>query len=123
MGESVVSVANDVTIARNQSSKVHGSQSGNGLAIAEGSFGFIIQVMSIRSEYAKIIDDFFDKYGYSTNKLKEPNFYSRTNNYVKISSDSVIGFGDVPAADMNIINGVFRKGVTLYHSHDSIGTY
>ena len=79
--------------------------------------------MSIRSEYAKIIDDFFDKYGYATNKLKEPNFYGRTNNYVKISSDSVIGFGDVPAADMNIINGVFRKGVTLYHSHDSIGTY
>lgn len=30
---------------------------------------------------------------------------------------------DVPAADMNIINGVFRKGVTLYHSHDTIGTY
>ena len=123
LGESIVSVVNDVTIARNQSSKVHSSQSGNGLAIAEGSFGFIIQVMSIRSEYAKIIDDFFDKYGYATNKLKKPNFYGRTNNYVKISSDSVIGFGEVPAADMNIINGIFRKGVTLYHSHDSIGTY
>lgn len=123
LGESVVSVANDVSIARNQSSKVHGSQSGNGLAISEGSFGFTIQVMSIRAEYAKIIDDFFDKYGYNTNRVKIPNLTGNNKNYVKISSDSVIGFGDVPAADMNIINGVFRKGVTLYHSHDTIGTY
>ncbi len=123
LGESVVSVANDVSIARNQSSKVHGSQNGNGLAIAEGSYGFMVQVMSIRSEYAKIIDEFFDKYGYATNRYKIPNLTGNDKNYVKISSDSVIGYGDVPAADMNIINDVFRKGVTLYHSHDSIGTF
>lgn len=123
IGAAAGQVVNDVSVARNQSSKVHGQSTGNGIAIAEGSWGFTVQVMSIRAEYAKRIDEYFDKYGYATNRLKTPNLDSSSHNFVKISSDSCIGYGDVPANSMSVINSAFRRGVTLWSSHSGLGNY
>lgn len=122
-GTAVAQTVNDFSVARNSSSKVHGSINGNGLAIGEESFGFTIQVMSIRAEYARLIDDYFDRYGYATNELKTPNLDGNTHNYVKISNDSCIGYGTVPPKFMNEINNIFRRGTTLWASHDGIGNY
>lgn len=102
---------------------VVGMAGGNLINNKLNNFAFLIEINTAYTDVIKSVDAFFTKYGYAVNQIKEPNFYGRTNNYIQIAPDSVIGFGDVPAADMNIINGVFRKGVTLYHTHDSIGTY
>ena len=102
---------------------VVGMSVGNLFNTKLNNFAFLIELNTAYTDVIKSVDAFFTKYGYAVNQIKEPNFYGRTNNYVQIAQDSVIGFGDVPAADMNIINGVFRKGVTLYHSHNTIGTY
>ena len=85
--------------------------------------------MTIRAEYARKIDEFFTRFGYKTNRLKTPNQTGRTYfNYVQIGSTENIGYSSnssrsVPSSSMEIINNIYRNGVTIWHSHDNIGNY
>ena len=85
--------------------------------------------MSIQEQYARVIDDYFDKYGYKTNLCKIPNQTGRRYwNYVQISASEDIGYStnttrSVPAGSMNIINNIYRNGVTIWHSHENLGDY
>lgn len=89
---------------------------------------FTIYKKCIKKEYAQIIDGFFDRKGYATNRIKVPNQTGRTYwNYVQIAQEECIGYSNkpisVPPKSMDIINNVYRKGVTIWHSHDNIGDY
>lgn len=86
--------------------------------------------MTITAQYAARIDDFFTRFGYKTNKLKVPNQTGRTYwNFVKIAEGENIGYStssdaySVPANSMEIINSIYRRGVTLWHNHDNLGNY
>lgn len=85
--------------------------------------------MSIRSEYARIIDDWFSRFGYKINRVKLPNQIGRTYwNFVKIGSGESIGYStnqtrSVPASSMEIINTIYRNGVTIWHNHANIGNF
>lgn len=83
--------------------------------------------VSIRKEYAEIIDNYFTRFGYQTNRIKLPNQTGRTYfNYVKIGTAEIIGYPNdkgCPADAMDLINNIYRKGVTLWHLHDRIGNY
>lgn len=84
--------------------------------------------MSITAQFARIIDDYFNRKGYLTNRIKVPNQTKRTYwNYVQIANEECIGYSNkpisVPPKSMDIINNVYRKGVTIWHSHDNIGDY
>ena len=85
--------------------------------------------MSIKSEYAAIIDDWFSRFGYKINRVKLPNQIGRQNwNFVKIGSGESIGYStnqtrSVPAASMEIINTICRNGTTIWHNHANIGNY
>ena len=84
--------------------------------------------MSITSQFAERIDQYFTRYGYATNKLKIPNQTGRsTFNYVQIAAGEDIGYPSanfsVPPADMEIINNAYRAGVTIWHNHDNIGKF
>ena len=85
--------------------------------------------MSIRAEYARIIDDFFNRFGYKINRIKVPNQTGRTYyNYIQIGATENIGYStnsvrSVPSASMEIINNIYRNGVTIWHNHDNIGNY
>lgn len=88
----------------------------------------LVYKMCIKSEKAKMIDDFFTRFGYKVNALKVPNQTGRRYfNFVQISNGEVIGFSKsdktVPAEAMQQINNIFQKGVTLWHNHDRIGNY
>ena len=88
-------------------------------------------MMSIRPEYSAIIDKYFSLKGYKVNTVKTPNETGRRNwNYVQIADSEAIGFTktgsnviSVPSESMDIINNVYRKGVTIWHNHDNIGDY
>lgn len=97
---------------------------------AMGENNCYLRPMSIRADQAERIDQFFNRYGYATNKLKTANQLGRQNwNYVKIGSSEEIGtstsndYFSVPAASMEIINNIYRKGVTIWHNHANIGNY
>ena len=85
--------------------------------------------MTIREEYARIIDDWFTRFGYKINRVKVPNQIGRTYwNFVKIGSGESIGYStntsrSVPAASMEIINTIYRNGTTIWHNHANIGNY
>lgn len=71
--------------------------------------------MSIKQEYAKIIDNFFSMYGYKVNDVKIPNITGRTNwNYVKTIGANIIG--DIPQEDLMKFRSIFDNGVTLWHN-------
>ena len=84
--------------------------------------GFTLYYMSIKPEYAKIVDDYFSMFGYKINEVKYPNITGRANwNYVKTIDCNFDG--NIPQTDLNIIKSMFNNGVTLWHSPSSIYNY
>lgn len=85
--------------------------------------------ITIKNEYAKILDDYFDRKGYLINEIKIPNQTGRHYwNYVQIGAEENIGYStnierSVPASSMDIINNIYRTGVTIWHAHDQLGNY
>lgn len=77
--------------------------------------------MAIRPEIAKSIDDYFDMYGYATNKLKVPNMEGRESwNYVK--TKDVIISGSLPVDSMDAVKKMFNSGIRFWHG-DFVGDY
>lgn len=71
--------------------------------------------ISLKNEYAQIIDDYFSMYGYATHKVKIPNFNNRSNwNYIKTINCNVIG--DIPQTDLEEYRKLFDDGITLWHT-------
>lgn len=86
----------------------------------ENTFHFMN--VSIKSEYARIIDDYFDMFGYKINRVKSPNITGRRNwNYVKTINCNFTG--NIPQDDMRIIKQVFDNGITLWHNPATIFDY
>ena len=89
---------------------------------AAGKNTFHFYKMSIKQEYARIIDGFFDMFGYKVNVVKIPNITGRTNwNYVKTIECNFDG--DIPQTDLNIIKSMFNNGVTLWHNPSTMLDY
>jgi hypothetical protein len=85
---------------------------------------FSFRQMRVKTEYLKIIDDYFTRFGYAIKSLAMPNITGRTYwNYVEIGLSEEIGYGEVPAKYMDTINNACRKGVTIWHNHQNIGNY
>ena len=78
--------------------------------------------MTIKPEFAKIIDDYFSMYGYKVNSVKTPNIRGRRNwNYVKTIGCNLIG--DIPQLDLQKIKNMFDTGITLWHNSSTFLDY
>ena len=78
--------------------------------------------MFIREEYAKIIDKYFDMYGYQVNELKTPSIHTRTYwNYLKTQNCNFTG--DIPQKDMDKIKAIFNSGITFWHDASKMFDY
>lgn len=85
---------------------------------------FSFRQMRVKTEYLKIIDDYFTRFGYAVKSLAMPNITGRTYwNYVEIGASEEIGYGEVPSKFMDTINNACRRGVTIWHNHANIGNY
>lgn len=85
---------------------------------------FTFRQMRVKTEYLRIIDDYFTRFGYAVKRLEMPNITGRQYwNYVEIGNSEEIGFGDVPSKYMEIINNACRRGVTIWHNHANVGNY
>lgn len=85
---------------------------------------FSIHHMRVKTEYLKIIDDYFTRFGYTIKSLEMPNITGRKYwNYVEIGASEEIGYGEVPSKFMDIINNACRRGVTIWHNHSNVGNY
>lgn len=78
--------------------------------------------MSVRAEVARIIDNYFDRFGYKVLASKVPNFNTRVNwNYIKLIECDVIA--DIPQGDLDEIKKIFTKGITLWHNPTTFMDY
>lgn len=104
------------------SNAVRGDLNNGDIVTASNNNNFKFYRMSIRQEYAKIIDNYFSMYGYSINEVKIPNITGRTNwNYVKTIECNFDG--NIPQTDLNIIKAMFNQGVTLWHNPATMLNY
>ena len=75
----------------------------------------------LSKEQAKIIDDYFTKFGYATNEIKIPNLTSRPYfNYVETRDANIYG---VPYEDLTEFEQIFNKGVTIWHDANNYLNY
>lgn len=80
--------------------------------------------MRAKTEYLKMIDDYFTRFGYAIKSIEDPNITGRQNwNYIEISPSDEIGYGSVPSKFMEEINNACRRGVTIWHNHENIGNF
>lgn len=95
--------------------------SGN-IDIASKKKSFYGGRMSVSFQYARMIDDFFTKFGYATKRVKIPNRNSRPHwNYVKTVSATMTG--SVPSDDMKKICSIYDNGVTFWKHGYEVGRY
>jgi hypothetical protein len=85
---------------------------------------FNIYPMTIRKEYAIAIDSYLSRFGYKVNEVKTPNLNSRQQfNFIKVGGMDELIHGDIPSTDLEKINEICRKGVTIFHNYSNIGNY
>ena len=95
---------------------------GGSAMVANHIKDFAFSHMCIKSEFAQIIDDYFDLFGYATNKVKEPNRNVRPHwTYTKTVGCKAVG--SVPSDDMQRIKGIYDKGITFWVNGSEVGQY
>ncbi len=83
---------------------------------------FYFIFMSIKSEYAQIIDKYFDMFGYKVNMVKVPNKAHRSR-YWYTKTINVNINGDVPQNDMQKIKNCYDNGITFWRNASDIENY
>ena len=98
---------------------------GNGntsLNYQAGLMTFYYYRKHIKEEYAKIIDAYFDMYGYKVNMVGVPNRNARPC-YTYIKTIGCAVDGALPADDAKAIQAIFDKGIRFWKSSATFGVY
>ena len=82
---------------------------------ANKSNTFTFYQMRIKEEYVKIIDEFFEMFGYKCNRVKVPEKAHRENWWFTKTIDVNIS-GDVPQVDMEKIKNCYNAGITFWRN-------
>ena len=109
------------TAEATQGTEVRGSSSG-GVNTATGDYAVYYETLQMRPQYARIADDYLDKYGYNCKELKVPNRNSRPHwNYVKTAGFNCVG--NVPQKYLKKICNIYDSGITFWKSPSEVGNY
>lgn len=99
----------------------HGNGNGN-VQYQAGKMTFMWCHKHIRPEYAAIIDDFFDMYGYATHRVGYPRRDVRPC-YTFVKTVDCSMDGNVPMEDLRAIEDIFNKGVRFWKSTAVFGVF
>lgn len=89
---------------------------------ASKSNTFFYSSMSIKEEYARIIDKYFDMYGYKVNNLKIPNKNHRSDYWYTKCIDANIT-GNLPQDELQRIINAYNKGITFWRTTANFRRY
>lgn len=118
---SIAETLNTGYVSSLQPPQIKGSQMNSGMC-AMGLKDFYFINKSINAKTARIIDDYFDMFGYATKRVKVPNISSRPYwNYVETRDCNIIG--SVPADSIRKMKEAFNRGVTFWKNGDNVGNY
>ena len=99
----------------------HGGST-NALGIASKTLGFRFYTLRIRDEFAAIVDDYFDRFGYACHRNVRPNTHSRPHwNYVKTVGCTL--HGSIPGDVAVQISSIYDHGITFWKNASEVGNY
>lgn len=123
LGNTAFSIANTLnqkTIASTMPPQAHGANSNTSL-LSQQRKDFYFYNLTIEKEFARIIDDYFDMFGYAVHEVKVPNIKGREYwNFVQTKECKVKGV--LPSPSARHIEDIFNIGIRFWHS-DVIGEY
>ena len=97
----------------------------NGNALLYMSKGGIQALdMCVKAEYARLIDKYFDTFGYNVSLTKTPQINSRAHyNYCKTIGSNI--YGAIAEDQKEMIDKLFNEGITIWHMSNgaAYGTY
>ena len=102
--------------------QVKGSVNAGDVITAMRKNEFDFYVRTIKNEYAKIIDGYFDMFGYKCNRVKKPLERHRKSWWYTKTIDASID-GAIPMKDMQTIKNCYNNGVTFWMNGRTVGDY
>ena len=99
-----------------------GNVNSGDVTFSSGNLTFSLYYMSIKAEYARIIDEYFSMYGYKVNRVKVPNRDHRSR-YWYIKTIDVNIDGTIPNKDMQVIKNCYDRGITFWRNVSEMGNY
>lgn len=127
---SIANTLNKYHQAKFTPSQIGGQANAGDIQYAMGANRFHCYRMTIKQEFARIIDKYFTVQGYKVNTVKIPNMSHRQNyNYVQIADGEKTAYSNnynnicPPPKDLDLINSLFVKGVTMWNNHANLGDY
>ena len=117
--QSLLGQAYQASIAQDISS---GSFSSGGANTAARYQRFYSGRVSVKAEYARLIDDFFTAYGYAQNKLMVPPIANRPG-WCYVQTRGAVLLGNMPADDKSDIAAIFDNGIRFWKNPAAVGDY
>lgn len=118
----VASLVSESYQASIQADQSRGNFNNGGANVAMGKQNFYGGRVSVSEDYARMIDDYFSRYGYATNSLKRPNTHARQNfTYTKTRDAQAIG--EAPASALDEISKIYNSGITFWVDPEKVGQY
>lgn len=122
---SIAGIANAVAEQRKAAMvppQVNGNVNAGDVITASGENNFTFYTMAIREEYAKIIDGFFDMFGYQVNTVGVPLKAHRSKYWYTKTHNANID-GDIPQDDITKIRNIYDAGIRFWRSPANIGDF
>ena len=102
--------------------QVFGNVNSGDVIFADGQATFSAYTRCIKAEYARVIDSFFDMFGYKVNSVKVPNITGRSEwNFIKTIDCNADG--NIPQEDLETIKKACNKGITFWHNPANMYNY
>lgn len=101
--------------------QLEGQQGNSTVNVAWDKVGFLFKFMVIKKEFAKIIDSYFDRFGYKVNAQRIPDTKTRESwNYIKTTEINING--PLPQQHLQTIINNYNRGITFWHN-SNVGDY
>ena len=108
--------------AEHQPSNMRGQIMAYSFNTAQGEIGFAVLEKCVRKEYAQMIDDYFEKYGYAVRRLITPSIITRPH-WTYLKTCGCIIDGVINAQDAQTIKGIYDNGITTWKKLEDVGNY
>lgn len=103
------------------SKSIAGTIQNAGMNFREMQIGFRETSYAVKPEFARIIDEYFTRYGYRVNRYKVPNLTGREKfNYIKTRNCTILG--NLPNSARATIEQITNNGISFWHT-TNIGKY
>ena len=132
VANNILNLGTNIADMLNAPPKTAGDINADVFKVGANLIEFTIQYQNIKPQFARIIDEYFSKFGYATKRVKVPNVFSsntthrRNWNYLNTKGalvKSATGTSGVPAFDLEQIQNILDKGITFWNFIDQVGNY